>query len=84
MYLHHPLWLLPLCVIGRGQGAKKNSHKHKDYQYSDASDYEYDDDYDYSHHIQHDKNNVQTPYNMYHDSQQLPHRNKLLVIVLGG
>lgn len=81
MYLHHPLWLLPLMAVGRG-GARKSSHKHRDYQYNDDIEEYYDDDYDYGN-IQHDRNN-QPPYQMYHDTQQLPKRNKLLIIVLGG
>ena len=103
MYLHHPLWLLPL-VVGRG-GSRKHSRKHKDYEsyetqhrqqqqqqqqqehrhkYSqeesdteEAWEYDYYDD-DYLEAVQGDRGP------MIHDTQQIPNRNKLLIIVLGG
>ena len=90
MYLHHPLWLLPL-VVGSG-GSRKHSRKHKDYEsyetqhrhkYSQEShaeeawEYDYYDD-DYLEAVQGDRGP------MIHDTQQIPNRNKLLIIVLGG
>ena len=73
MYLHHPLWLLPLFVAG---GAR-NSRKQKNYQYDNYYDDDYENDYfndrDYSLEGQ-----------MYDDTPPPPPGNKLLIIVLGG
>ena len=72
MYLHHPLWLLPLFVAG---GAR-NSGTGKNYQYDNYydDDYENDNDKDYSLDSQ-----------MYDDdTPPPPPGNKLLIIVLGG
>ena len=74
MYLHHPLWLLPLFVAG---GAR-NSRKAKTYQYDNYYDDDYETDYfndkDYSLEGQ-----------MYDDdTPPPPPGNKLLIIVLGG
>ena len=74
MYLHHPLWLLPLFVAG---GAR-NSGTGKNYQYDNYYDDDYENDYfndkDYSLDSQ-----------MYDDdTPPPPPGNKLLIIVLGG
>ena len=92
MYLHHPLWLLPL-VVGSG-GSRKHSRKHKDYESYETQRHKYSqerhteetlfEDYDY-----YDDDYLETQVQgdrgpMVHDTQQIPNRNKLLIIVLGG
>ena len=91
MYLHHPLWLLPL-VVGSG-GSRKHSRKHKDYESYETQRHKYSqerhtedtfEEYDY-----YDDDYLETQVQgdrgpMIHDTQQIPNRNKLLIIVLGG
>ena len=88
MYLHHPLWLL-LLVVGSG-GSRKHSRKYKDYETQrhkhkesfteEPPDLDYDYYYDdYLESVQGDRGQ-----SMIHDTQQIPNRNKLLIIVLGG
>ena len=81
MYLHHPLWLLPLFVAGGARNSRKAKNYPtllKNYQYDNYYDDDYENDYfndkDYSLDRQ-----------MYDDdTPPPPPGNKLLIIVLGG
>ena len=88
MYLPHLLELLSILLVVNA-GSRRQSRKHKERRLSTTPEpdyYDEEEDYDYHHNIQRDKGRLEqgNPYLMYHDSQQLPHRNKLLIIVVGG
>ena len=89
MYLHHLLELLSILLVVNAT-SRRQSRKHKEHHQRFTTtaepDYYDEEDYDYHHNIQRDKSRLEpgNPYLMYHDSQQLPHRNKLLIVVVGG
>ena len=75
MYLHHPLWLLPLFVAGGARTSRKD--KLLSYHYDN-----YDDDYENDYFNDKDYSLDSQMYD--DDTPPPPPGNKLLIIVLGG
>ena len=89
MLLHFALILLVPAVPARNSQRKhiqesypSQSEEYRDYEGLNAEYAQNYENYEYDYHQQYQRDRQQSQ--MQHDNQQLPQRNKLLVIVLDG